>query len=78
MQRTGEEWGNLVRQSFPGYKGRRPRIQLMHGTSDGLLNFRNLHEEVKQWTNVLALNESPSETDSPIVDYNRKFFSTLK
>jgi acetylxylan esterase len=53
VSKTPQEWGDLVRAAFPGYRGPRPRIQLWHGTADSILFYPNFGEEVKQWTNVL-------------------------
>ena len=53
VSKTPQEWGDLVRAAFPGYRGPRPRMQLWHGTADTILFYPNFGEEVKQWTNVL-------------------------
>jgi acetylxylan esterase len=60
VTKTGEEWGRMVRAAFPGFSGTRPRIQLWHGTKDDVLYFQNFKEEIKQWTNVLGVSETPS------------------
>jgi poly(hydroxyalkanoate) depolymerase family esterase len=59
---TAQEWGNLVRAAYPGYTGPRPRVQLWHGTADGLVNYSNLVEATMQWGNVLGLNPTPTTT----------------
>lgn len=63
--KTAAQWGNLVRGAFPGYTGPRPRMQLWHGTADTTLNFVNFGEEIKQWTNVLGVSQTPVITDTP-------------
>jgi poly(3-hydroxybutyrate) depolymerase len=65
VTKTGQQWGDLVRSYFPGYTGHRPRLQHWHGTADTTLNFKNLAEDVKEWTNLLALSEAPTGTDTP-------------
>jgi poly(hydroxyalkanoate) depolymerase family esterase len=62
---TAAQWGNRVRAAFPGFSGTRPRMQLWHGTADQTLNFHNFGEEIKQWTNVLGVSQTPSTTDHP-------------
>jgi len=62
---TAQQWGNLVRNADPGFTGTRPRMQLWHGTADQTLNFHNFGEEIKQWTNVLGVSQTPTTTDSP-------------
>ncbi|WP_338681476.1 PHB depolymerase family esterase [Streptomyces acidiscabies] len=63
--RTPQAWGDLVRGAYPGYTGPRPRMQLWHGTQDDTLRYPNFGEEIKQWTNVHGLTQTPSFTDSP-------------
>src|SRR5579883_50780 len=63
---TAQQWGDLVRNDAdPGYSGPRPRVQVWHGTADTTLNYVNFGEEIKQWTNVLGVSQTPSSTDMP-------------
>ena len=57
---TAQEWGNLARAPYPGYTGPRPRVQLWHGTADGLVSYSNHLEAIMQWGNVLGLSTSPT------------------
>ena len=59
---TAQDWGTMVRAMDPGYSGFRPRIQLWHGTADGTINFNNQTEAIKEWTNILGLNATPTST----------------
>jgi poly(hydroxyalkanoate) depolymerase family esterase len=68
---TAQQWGNLARSADPGYTGPRPRMQLWHGTADSTLFFPNFGEEIKQWTNVLGVSQTPSLTDSPQSGWTR-------
>ena len=61
--KTGAQWGDLVRSYFPGYTGHRPRLQHWHGASDTTLNFKNVAEDIKEWTNLLSLSETPTGTE---------------
>jgi acetylxylan esterase len=61
---TGREWGDLVRAAFTSFTGIRPRIQLWHGTTDDVVYFQNFKEEIKQWTNVLGVSETPTTTEN--------------
>ena len=63
--RTPQQWGDLVRNAYPGYTGKRPRMQIWHGTTDTTLSYVNFGEQVKQWTNVLGVSQTPSSTDYP-------------
>jgi acetylxylan esterase len=69
---TPQQWGDLVRNTAdPGYSGARPRVQLFHGTADTTLNYNNFGEEIKQWTNVLGVSQTPSFTDTPQSGWTR-------
>jgi poly(hydroxyalkanoate) depolymerase family esterase len=73
---TPQQWGDLVRNNAdPGYTGPRPRVQLWHGTADTTLNYNNLGEEIKQWTNVLGVSQSPSSSDTPVANWNRSRYN---
>jgi poly(hydroxyalkanoate) depolymerase family esterase len=60
--KTAQQWGDLVRAAYPGYSGARPRMQVLHGTTDTTLNYANYGEEIKQWTNVLGVSQTATET----------------
>jgi poly(hydroxyalkanoate) depolymerase family esterase len=62
LTRTAQQWGDLARAAYPGYSGKRPRVQLWHGTADTTLSYNNLGEAVKQWTNVLGVSQTPAST----------------
>ncbi|WP_149822960.1 extracellular catalytic domain type 1 short-chain-length polyhydroxyalkanoate depolymerase [Streptomyces tailanensis] len=69
--RTPQAWGDLVRGAYPGYTGARPRMQLWHGTEDDVLRYPNFGEEIKQWTNVHGVSQTPTTTDSPQSNWTR-------
>ncbi|MDT0341497.1 extracellular catalytic domain type 1 short-chain-length polyhydroxyalkanoate depolymerase [Streptomyces litchfieldiae] len=71
VTRAPQQWGDLVRGSYPGYTGPRPRMQLWHGTNDDILRYPNFGEEIKQWTNVHGLSQTPASTDSPQANWTR-------
>ncbi len=75
MTKTAQEWGNLVRQAYPGYAGPRPPIQLWHGTADTLVPYQLLQEDIKQWTNVFGISQSPTSTDTPQSGWTRQRFA---
>lgn len=68
--KTPAQWGDLVRNAYPGYTGVRPRMQLWHGTNDETLNFHNFDEAIKQWTNVHGLSQTPSSTENNALGYS--------
>lgn len=68
---TPQAWGDLVRAAYPGYTGARPRMQLWHGTEDTALAYPNFGEEIKQWTNVHGISQTPNSTDYPQTNFTR-------
>jgi acetylxylan esterase len=76
VSKTGEQWGDLVRSYFPGYTGHRPRLQHWHGTSDTTLNYKNVAEDIKEWTNLLGLNETPDGSDTPKSGTTRQYWES--
>src|SRR5438876_10170366 len=46
-------------------------MQLWHGTADTTLYYANFGEEIKQWTNVLGVSQTPSFTDKPQSSWTR-------
>jgi acetylxylan esterase len=71
ISRTPREWGDLVRAAFPGYHGPRPSMQLWHGTADTTLFYPNFGEEIKQWTDVRRVSQTPTTTDHPQPTWTR-------
>ncbi|GAB3435001.1 hypothetical protein GCM10027436_12630 [Actinophytocola sediminis] len=69
--RTPQQWGDLVRSAYPGYSGPRPRMQTWHGTEDATLRYPNFGEQIKQWTNVHGVSQTPAFTDSPQSGWTR-------
>ncbi|WFF05062.1 PHB depolymerase family esterase [Micromonospora sp. WMMD1076] len=69
--KTPQQWGDLVRNAYPGYPGPRPRMQVWHGTDDETLRYPNFGEQIDQWTNVNGLSQTPVYTDSPQAGYTR-------
>lgn len=68
------EWGDLARRTNPGRSGPWPRVQLWHGTSDALIGYPILREQVDQWTNLHGLSPSPTATDTPAPGWTRQRF----
>jgi len=73
--RTPQQWGDAVRQAYPGFTGVRPRVQLWHGTNDTLVPYSLLQESIEQWTNVFGLSQTPTSTDTPKPNWNRRRYA---
>jgi cellulase/cellobiase CelA1 len=75
MNRTPQQWGDAVRQASPGHTGPRPRVQLWHGTNDTLVPYSLLQESIEQWTDVFGLSQTPSSSDTPQANWNRRRYA---
>lgn len=64
VTRSAQAWGDVVRAAYPGYTGGRPRMQLWHGTADETLSYVNFGEEIKEWTDVLGVSQTPVSTET--------------
>nr|WP_037890884.1 PHB depolymerase family esterase [Streptomyces viridochromogenes] len=71
VNRTPQQWGDLVRGAYPGYTGPRPRMQLWHGTEDDVLRYPNFGEMIEQWTDVQRVAQTPAVTDTPQPGWTR-------
>lgn len=69
--KTAQQWADQARAMNPGYSGAYPRMQLWHGDQDTTLAYPNYGEEIKQWTALRGLNQTPSFTDHPQQSWTR-------
>ncbi|KAJ3119885.1 hypothetical protein HK098_005076 [Nowakowskiella sp. JEL0407] len=75
QNKTPKEWGAIARNGYPGYVGSYPKVQLWHGDADPLVNYRNLQEEIDQWTDIFKISLTPSSSDVVRTNWTRKSFS---
>jgi len=59
--KTPQEWGDIVRAAYPGYRGPRPKMLIWHGGVDTTLYPQNFWEEYKQWTNIFGYSQTPTK-----------------
>ncbi|KAH7353125.1 acetylxylan esterase-like protein 1 precursor [Pyrenochaeta sp. MPI-SDFR-AT-0127] len=71
--KNGTEWAALVKNAYPGYKGFRPKFQTFHGTADDIIYPQNLKEQIKQWTSVFGVSETPTNVteNTPLAGWTR-------
>jgi len=70
VDKTPQQWGDLVRSYYPDYTGPRPRVQINQGNQDTTISFNNFREGKEEWTNVLGLSEEPTSTQEGVVGAN--------
>lgn len=64
VNKTPEEWKELVWRENPAFKGKYPKIIVYHGTKDPVVNIRNAQELVEQWTCLHKADTIPDAVDS--------------
>ena len=64
VEKSAEEWGDIVRKAAPDHSGTRPKVSVWHGTADTKVVPKNATESVKQWTNVLGADQEADGTES--------------
>ncbi|MEN3537130.1 PHB depolymerase family esterase [Microbispora sp. ZYX-F-249] len=62
--RTPQQWGDLVRNAYPGYAGPYPRVAVWQGQSDYTVVPANGRQLRDQWTNVRGVSPAPTATRS--------------
>ena len=71
LQHTPQEWAQFVRNSYPSYTGKRPRMQIWHGYADTLVRPQCAFEALKQWSAVLGLQNTKNNTGVPSSAYTQ-------
>ncbi|KAL2197097.1 carbohydrate esterase family 1 protein [Corynascus similis CBS 632.67] len=74
LQHTEQEWGDFVRNAYPGYTGRRPRMQIFHGLADTLVRPQCAEEALKQWSNVLGVEFTQEVSGVPSAGWTQKIY----
>ncbi|KAH8157775.1 hypothetical protein CIB48_g10474 [Xylaria polymorpha] len=66
LQHTPEQWAQFVYNAYPGYTGKRPRMQVIHGLADALVRPQCGYEQLKQWSAVLGLTNTKNNTGASV------------
>lgn len=62
VNRSPKEWGDLIRDANPAFKGPYPKILIYQGRRDVVVNYKNAYELVEQWTNVQSTDTIADDT----------------
>ncbi|KAH7316811.1 acetyl xylan esterase [Stachybotrys elegans] len=74
---TPQQWADTARTMYPGYTGRRPRMQIYHGDADTTLSGNNYAESMKQWSAIFGYTYgSPQQTlpNTPVSPYTKQIY----
>lgn len=74
LEHTPDEWANFVYNSYPGYEGPRPRMQIWHGNADTLVVPQCGVESVKQWSAVHGVELSEEVVGEPSAEYTKMVY----
>jgi acetylxylan esterase len=74
VKKTGEQWGAQVRAMYPAYKGAYPRMQIWHGTADGLVKYPNLAEMLKEWSFLHGVQFAKNVSNTPQARYTKMVY----
>jgi poly(hydroxyalkanoate) depolymerase family esterase len=66
LQHTPEQWAQFVKNAYPGYTGKRPRFQVIHGLADTLVRPQCGYEQLKQWSAVMGLTNTRNVTGASV------------
>ncbi|KAI5782378.1 Alpha/Beta hydrolase protein [Peziza echinospora] len=72
--KTSEEWVEVAKNMYPGYGGAYPRIQTWHGTTDTLVKYGCLAEQIKQWSGIHGVTLTKNNTNTPENAYTEMIF----
>ena len=61
---TAAGWGQLIKNSDPGYAGPYPRVAIWQGSADPVVNPVEMTYSMEGWTNVWGVGQTPSSTQS--------------
>lgn len=80
VEKTAAAWAAEMSNSYPGYSGWRPKMQIFHGTADETLNYKCFTEEVKQWNAVFGFDQTPTSTtpNTPKANWTKSVYGSLE
>ncbi len=64
VDRPAQDWGDRVRNAYPGYTGAYPRVSIWQGSADTTIGLKNRTQIIRQWTNVHGLPETATDTST--------------
>jgi feruloyl esterase len=67
VSKSPEEWGDLVKEQNPNYKGSYPELLIFHGAMDPVVSSNNANQLIKQWVNI---NETDYREDEHYEHFN--------
>ncbi|KAI5863666.1 carbohydrate esterase family 1 protein [Durotheca rogersii] len=69
--KTGAQWAEQVRAMHPSFNGSYPRMQTFHGEADNFVDYKNLAEQLKEWSALLGVEFARNQTNTPLSGYTK-------
>lgn len=63
VSKSPEDWGKLIRDQNPDYKGTYPELIIFHGGADPVVSVNNANQLIKQWINIHQTDYTPDFHD---------------
>jgi acetylxylan esterase len=74
IHKTGAAWGAQVRAMHPAFNGSYPRMQIWHGTADGLVKYPNMAEMLKEWSFLHQVQFAKNVSNTPQARYTKMVY----
>lgn len=72
--KSGAQWASFVLNGYPDYTGSYPRLQMWHGTTDTVIEYALLGQEINEWTAVMGLSFTSNQTNIPLPNYTKMIY----
>jgi len=72
--KSGAEWAAQAKAMYPGYTGSYPRLMTYHGLADTFVHWRNLDEQLKQWSTILGVSQTREVANTPRQGYTQRIY----
>lgn len=72
--RSAQEWGGMIRSASP-HRGPWPKVSLWHGSSDAIVNPRNMEAALKQWIDAHGVSVRPC-VEHKLAGHSRRVWRT--
>jgi acetylxylan esterase len=72
--KTGEQWAAQARAMYPGYTGAYPKLMSYHGLADTFVHWRNLEEQMKQWSTIHGVSVTRTVQNTPRQGYTQSIY----
>lgn len=74
LEHSAADWAKFAYNSYPGYTGKRTRMQIWHGNADTLVRPKCAAEALKQWSEVLKAPFNKNNTGVPSSAYTQMMY----